>query len=1591
MKIRFIIFFILCRFLLLSATESVRVVSTSDTKIILEISNPLPGVETARGEGALYSSISVQDDDFVQCEYLAIPCRSLLLHLDAQKASLRTDVISTEQISCPPPLPKPSDSVSESTPTNEIRYLGKLNGKALFKLTLFPYVYDYDANRLIIHTAMRILIFPQDLSVPNMRMTRLLPQDRQELERIKVLSLGDSRFMPVSQLNKKVNAPASRVKIEIEKDGWYKITGKDLLEAGIDIQVIDMHNLSLSDQGQNIPIYISGWRDGYFDPNDSFEFWGEFKRQTYQTTSPDLYQDPFCDINVYWLSWDDDAKNWMSEEQGSVLESQQRVMKRPYSFYQTVHIEEDNRHDNLKLIPPGLLRDHWFYDDGISAASKRDYPFKLWYPDDRSPLEVKVRVMMGSNTNVVQHDAAIYLNDQYTCSEQWTGHSYKSLQSEKNSILAGADLKNGENVLTILNQVEPLKTDIILLNWFEVTYPRLYRAHDNFIKFSIPPDYNLGHFLFKVDGFTSETIDIYKLGHSKITGAKLEEITDIEGFISNQVTFHDYVTSYQTEYIAIDRSGKYKPKAIYADQSINIKPLDMAADYLIITHDRFIDSEGLAELVHLRQSQGYTVLKVNVKDIYDEFNDGEPSPYAIKNYLQWAVTHWQSPRLKYVLFVGDGCRQRYRFYPDPLDPQVTLRDTLDFVPVFMTQTIDFGATASDFWYSLLDGENIIPDVALGRLPVRTLDECDRVTRKIVRYETEPPQGNWRSRFLFIGGNHSAFRTQCYDLAYSVTPADFEPRLLLTLQNPKLAYDPHFGSTFTLLDYFDQGCAVINFHGHGGGAIWADNGLLRIEDVEKLYGRNKLPLVMSMTCFTAAFESPKLMNLADTLLFSENVGAIAFLGSSGITRVYNDYYLQREILKVLYQHPDWSIGDIINTGKVNYQLNYQNQYVESEVHQYHILGDPATRLALPQNQVGLHSERKLYKPGETIQITATLPFEQGVAHVSLTDSFLQIIESNEIPVSSSDFSSSFTVPENFEGQNGWIRLYANDNMDMQRVNGGFSFSLSPVMFDSVFIDDSNHPKLRFRVYVEHEDPPTEVLCVVNYDTISMKSEGSFWYTAEHSVPLYFTSFSYEFIFGQGNKQFSSGQRIHSVQNNIDLTIDVATVDFDWDTTTYITANVLNLGNQSVQDVKILYEYYTTENEWKILGKDWIDIDAFSSARTRLPYAAMPGELSLRMTVDPENQFDMYRRYNNRVDKTLTVNAFPYNPHQGIVIDKAGMDTLRYDDNLTIFAPLQAVSSSSVLKVEKKDSIRIWEQPDLKKTADIAAYEIVLGKGDDLFSRPLTVYMDISEPPDAISGTTKTLHLYRFEPRTQKWVQQTTIIGERSAAGQIQQNGVYTLLYGTDDTPPTVKLTIDGQPVAENSMIAPEPYIAIQLQDMNGIDISPEKLTVYLDDKFYTGEELALPDSGVEGNHVHLTLRPKLRPGSHILFIQALDCMGNASPEIRSQFRVAAEFELTLYGNYPNPFQDETIFAYHLSMPCEQFSIKIYSASGRLIRTLDPDQDPFDPNPLGTDYHEAVWDGLDEDGFEVANGVYFYKAVAEFESKKYKVTGKIARIQ
>ncbi|MBI4725932.1 T9SS type A sorting domain-containing protein [candidate division TA06 bacterium] len=77
-------------------------------------------------------------------------------------------------------------------------------------------------------------------------------------------------------------------------------------------------------------------------------------------------------------------------------------------------------------------------------------------------------------------------------------------------------------------------------------------------------------------------------------------------------------------------------------------------------------------------------------------------------------------------------------------------------------------------------------------------------------------------------------------------------------------------------------------------------------------------------------------------------------------------------------------------------------------------------------------------------------------------------------------------------------------------------------------------------------------------------------------------------------------------------------------------------------------------------------------------------------------------------------------------------------------------------------------------------------------------------------------------------------------------------------------------------------------------------------------------------------------------------------------VAADLSLQ---NSPNPFKQLTTINYQLATP-GQVSLKIYNISGRLVKTLAD-------RVQGAGEHSVKWDGRDDNGKEVANGVYFYR--------------------
>ncbi|MFQ5582816.1 MAG: T9SS type A sorting domain-containing protein, partial [Calditrichia bacterium] len=131
------------------------------------------------------------------------------------------------------------------------------------------------------------------------------------------------------------------------------------------------------------------------------------------------------------------------------------------------------------------------------------------------------------------------------------------------------------------------------------------------------------------------------------------------------------------------------------------------------------------------------------------------------------------------------------------------------------------------------------------------------------------------------------------------------------------------------------------------------------------------------------------------------------------------------------------------------------------------------------------------------------------------------------------------------------------------------------------------------------------------------------------------------------------------------------------------------------------------------------------------------------------------------------------------------------------------------------------------------------------------------------------------------------------------------------------------------------------------------------------------------------------------IKVSDVNGNLTEKVW-ELVVNDEFGLKVYGNYPNPFKDFTIFSYFISsfVP-DEFEIRIYTISGKLIKRIENDLNTInDSRGFGAKnvgYNELQWDGTDQNGVRVANGVYFALIYAKYQDKVKQEILKVAKLE
>ena len=126
------------------------------------------------------------------------------------------------------------------------------------------------------------------------------------------------------------------------------------------------------------------------------------------------------------------------------------------------------------------------------------------------------------------------------------------------------------------------------------------------------------------------------------------------------------------------------------------------------------------------------------------------------------------------------------------------------------------------------------------------------------------------------------------------------------------------------------------------------------------------------------------------------------------------------------------------------------------------------------------------------------------------------------------------------------------------------------------------------------------------------------------------------------------------------------------------------------------------------------------------------------------------------------------------------------------------------------------------------------------------------------------------------------------------------------------------------------------------------------------------------------------GKYTLFVQGADRSGNVSGEIeyRVTFEIIRESTITNMMNYPNPFSTSTRFVFTLTgtEAPEDIIIQIMTVTGKVVREITEDQ--IGPIYIGRNVTEYAWDGTDEFGDRLANGVYLYRVKAQINGEAIK---------
>ncbi len=833
-----------------------------------------------------------------------------------------------------------------------------------------------------------------------------------------------------------------RWKLIVNQEGIVRVRHEALVLAGVPVDAITTFDTHIYNRGHEVPIYFEGEGDGHFDMQDHIDFYGIPNRQTFQQQNPVMYNDPWTDDNVYWLSWGDGIPGMRLGVQSLTWHptwatdtSIVRHVKAVTSLRTKLHIERDLKHDRLAasasnyasefelLGPLGVHEDHWFYGPFISGLSTREFSISIPYPNTNSFRTVKVRAAFQGSTyefpynpfnpysgpNSGYHRASVYLNgltapgltvgkvSHNDNNFPWRNQTPIIIESTSDSVGITTDqLVDGPNTISVSLPGDGISgaNDKIYVNWFEIEYDRAMRASKGAVGFDLSSimriDTTIGDTLsIDLRGFAGRNVSLWDLDRGRIADYDVRLVAPQDESPSWAIRFH-LIVDRDYHFYAFDDRPPFAPAAILPEVSTADLRNQAGAEYLMIYHDSFnLDNLALAALARLdslRQASFFgSTMMVPLSAVYEQFNGGIVSPYGIRDFVKYAYDHWEI-RPTHVCLVGDGVLDTKGY-----------RGSGNMIPSFYPQTGGkaIGICAADMFFGTVSGPpwDLLPDVAVGRISARTGAELQTYVDKVLHYETTSDYTTlFHGNLLFVADH----KDPQFDFA-----GGFSEPVVQTVNNDIIVSRVYLDSLApgqgpsTLRDAFRNGAVIVNYNGHGGGGVWSNSNLLDVGGIRQLRNRRGFPFVTNFTCFVGAFDDrDQTAVLGEAFLFSRNndgdlVGGIGVYSSSGVGWAANGVAMQRVLFDFVSRPPAKTLGEIVLLNKAHFWANatsftprfsfLQLEIPYSQLVMMNLLGDPGVRLTLPEGPLAsVSTDTAIVSQGDTILVSGTLPWVPGVS-------------------------------------------------------------------------------------------------------------------------------------------------------------------------------------------------------------------------------------------------------------------------------------------------------------------------------------------------------------------------------------------------------------------------------------------------------------------------------------------------------------------------------------------------------------------------------------------------------------------------------------